>query len=88
MKKKELPNIKFRRSLYFISDLKEGSVINESDVFIQMNTNGGMRDTDFWWDLGLLGNKNRMQVIFDIEGINQKMHEHYRRKVNFEKLLH
>jgi len=32
MKKKELPNIKFRRSLYFISDLKEGSVINESDV--------------------------------------------------------
>ena len=61
-------------------------VINESDVFIQMNTNGGMRDTDFWWDMGLLGNKNRMQVIFDIEGINQEMHEHYRRKVNFAKL--
>ena len=35
-------------------------VINESDVFIQMNTNGGMRDTDFWWDMGLLGNISKL----------------------------
>ncbi len=32
MKKKELPNIKFRRSLYFLKDLKEGSIINKNDV--------------------------------------------------------
>jgi len=61
-------------------------IIKESDVSILMNTNGGMRDDDFWWELGLLGNKNRMQIIFDVEGINQEMHSHYRRKVNFEKL--
>ena len=60
-------------------------IIRHSKAWIQLNTNGGFRDDDFWWQLGLLS-KDRMQVIFDIEGINQEMHSHYRRKVDFEKL--
>ena len=60
-------------------------IINNSDSHIQMNTNGGMRDEEFWWNLGILG-RGRMQVIFDVEGITQEMHSHYRRKVDFEKL--
>jgi uncharacterized radical SAM superfamily Fe-S cluster-containing enzyme len=60
-------------------------IIENSRAWIQINTNGGFRDDDFWWKLGILS-RNRMQVIFDIEGINQEMHSHYRRKVDFEKL--
>jgi len=32
LKEAEVPNIKFRRSLYFIKDIKKGMVIKESDV--------------------------------------------------------
>ena len=60
-------------------------IIENSDTYIQLNTNGGMRNDDFWWELGILS-RDRMQVIFDIEGINQEMHSYYRRKVNFETL--
>lgn len=60
-------------------------IIDNSNAWIQINTNGGMRDEDFYWDLGILG-RGRMQLVFDIEGINQEMHSHYRRKVDFDKL--
>jgi len=60
-------------------------IIDNSEAYIQLNTNGGMRNEDWWWNLGIIS-KNRMQVIFDVEGINQEMHSHYRRKVNFETL--
>lgn len=60
-------------------------IIDYSNCWIQLNTNGGLRDDDFWWELGLIS-RNRMQVIFDVEGINQEMHSHYRRNVDFEKL--
>lgn len=60
-------------------------IIDHSEAYIQLNTNGGMRDEDWWWNLGIIS-RNRIQVIFDVEGINQEMHSHYRRKVDFEKL--
>lgn len=60
-------------------------IVKNSNAWIQMNTNGGMRDEEFYWNLGIL-TKGRMQLIFDVEGINQEMHSHYRRKVDFEKL--
>ena len=60
-------------------------IINNSNSWIQINTNGGMRDELFWFKLGGMG-KNRMQVIFAVEGINQKMHSKYRRNVDFNKL--
>jgi MoaA/NifB/PqqE/SkfB family radical SAM enzyme len=60
-------------------------ILENSSSNIQINTNGGMRDDEFWWNVGLLDNR-RLQVIFDVDGIDQKMHSHYRRKVDFEKL--
>ena len=60
-------------------------IINNSDCWIQINTNGGIRDEMFWFKLGGMG-RNRMQVIFDVEGINQEMHSTYRRNVDFKKL--
>ena len=61
-------------------------ILHNSGSNVQINTNGGMRDDEFWWNVGLLNKTNRLQVIFDIEGINQEMHSNYRRKVDFEKL--
>ncbi len=60
-------------------------ILDNSLCHIQVNTNGGMRDDEFWWNVGLLDG-HRLQVIFDVEGINNEMHANYRRKVDLEKL--
>ena len=70
-------------------DLKEivEYIINSNDTStISINTNGSMRDEDFWFSLGLLG-KERIHIIFDVDGIDQKMHEFYRRGTNLKKVL-
>ena len=53
---------------------------------LSVNTNGGMRDEEFWWDLGVLCGK-RLKMIFDIDGIDQEMHGLYRRGVSLDKVL-
>jgi MoaA/NifB/PqqE/SkfB family radical SAM enzyme len=53
---------------------------------LSVNTNGGMRDEQFWWDLGVLCGK-RLRMIFDIDGINQEMHGFYRRGISLDKVL-
>jgi len=61
-------------------------IIHNSDCKIQINTNGGVRDKNWWFTLGVLGYEDRIRVIFDVEGINQEMHSKYRRNVDFNKL--
>ena len=51
---------------------------NSITTTISICTNGSIRDEDFWWDIGAKGQK-RLKIIFDIDGINQEMHEFYRR---------
>ncbi len=53
---------------------------------IRINTNGSLRNEDFWWDLGVAGGKN-LVVEFGVEGINQEMHERYRQKTFLDKIL-
>ena len=60
-------------------------IIENSNCYIQINTNGGVRNEDWWWELGVIGRK-RLEVYFDIEGITQEMHSKYRQKVDLEKL--
>jgi len=52
---------------------------------IQINTNGSIRDADWWWELGVIG-KGRLQVWFDIDGTTQEMHERYRQGTDLEKI--
>lgn len=68
-------------------DLKEiiAYIIKFSECYIQINTNGGIRDEDWWWELGCIGRK-RLEVYFDIEGVTPEMHSRYRQKVDLEKL--
>ena len=70
------------KDLYLIVE----HIINNSKAHVSINTNGGMRDSDFWFDLGAIG-QTRLSLIFDVDGINQEMHEFYRRGVKLEKVL-
>lgn len=58
----------------------------DKNVELSIHTNGSLRDSDFWWDLGVIGGKN-LNVNFAIEGINQEMHELYRQKTFLKKIL-
>lgn len=61
-------------------------IIQNSNTKITMNTNGSIRDEEWWWDVGVLCG-NRLTVSFDIDGINQEMHEKYRRFTSLQKVL-
>lgn len=60
-------------------------LIDNSSCTIQLNTNGSIRDAQWWWDLGVLGG-DRLQTWFDIDGIDQEMHSLYRQKTDLEKI--
>lgn len=53
---------------------------------VMINTNGSFRNPDWWWNLGLLG-KDRIRVMWAIEGITQKQHSHYRQNTDLNLIL-
>lgn len=57
-----------------------------SHTTVLINTNGSFRNPDWWWDLGLLG-KDRIRVMWAIEGITQEQHSHYRQNTNLNLIL-
>ena len=61
-------------------------IINNSDAFIEINTNGSMRDPFWWTHLGYII-KDRGRIYFCVDGIDQEMHEIYRQKTNLESVL-
>ena len=76
-----------------LKDIVEYIFMNSvrSNVFI--NTNGGIRTERWWHELGMLGQFvnpdngwKRLNVMFDVDGINQEMHAKYRQKTNLEKI--
>jgi len=61
-------------------------IIDNSNAFIFINTNGSMRD-EFWWThLGYII-KDRGRTIFCVDGIDQEMHSHYRQKTDLDTVL-
>tara|TARA_E500000318_G_C3562570_1_gene214139 strand:- start:1139 stop:1792 length:654 start_codon:yes stop_codon:yes gene_type:complete len=61
-------------------------IINESETNIEITTNGSIRDEQYYWELGVLCGR-RLKIFFDIDGIDQEMHSHYRRKTDLQKTL-
>lgn len=53
---------------------------------VHVETNGSIRDEEWWWDLGVMGGE-LLQVRFDVDGINQEMHSKYRRFTSLQKVL-
>ena len=61
-------------------------IIQYSNARVSFDTNGSMRSEEFWWDLGVSGG-DRLTLRFDVDGINQEMHQHYRRFTDLSKVL-
>jgi MoaA/NifB/PqqE/SkfB family radical SAM enzyme len=59
---------------------------NSPEASICINTNGSLRNEQFWWDLGVAGGK-KLQVAFCVEGTTQEMHENYRQFTFLDKIL-
>lgn len=53
---------------------------------ICINTNGSLKDEDYWLELGFAGGKN-LTITFTIDGITQEQHEMYRVNTNLKKIL-
>ena len=56
------------------------------EAHISINTNGSLRNEDWWWEFGIVGGKN-LHVVFAVEGTTQKMHERYRQFTFLDKIL-
>ena len=61
-------------------------IIDESKCYIIINTNGSIRDEYWWTHLGYII-KDRGQMVFDIDGSTQEMHEFYRQKTNLDTII-
>lgn len=61
-------------------------IIENSDANILINTNGSFRSPDWWWDLGVLGNK-RITVMWAVEGVTQEQHSFYRQDTSLDLVL-
>lgn len=61
---------------------------NKSPTFIDINTNGGIKNEEFWKELALLlkNNFKNYRVVFSIDGLEDTNHL-YRRNVKWEKLM-
>lgn len=61
-------------------------IIDNSKSTITINTNGSIRDEDWWWDLAYYC-KGRLTVVFAIDGSTQEIHSHYRQLTSLDKIL-
>jgi MoaA/NifB/PqqE/SkfB family radical SAM enzyme len=61
-------------------------IIDNSESDIVINTNGSLKTSEWWWNLGVIGGK-RLTAIFDVDGITQEMHSKYRRNTDLKKIL-
>ncbi len=59
---------------------------NTNGMHILINTNGSIRDEEWWWKFGVLV-RNRTTVYWAVEGINPKQHEKYRKFTDLQKIL-
>ena len=61
-------------------------VIDNSKSKIQITTNGSIRDEDFYWNIGIRCGE-RLSIVFDIDGIDEDMHQKYRRGASLKRCL-
>lgn len=54
--------------------------------FISIDTNGSIRNDDWWWNLGVYCG-SQLEVVFAVDGIDQVMHEKYRRFTDLDRVL-
>jgi sulfatase maturation enzyme AslB (radical SAM superfamily) len=60
-------------------------IIEHGRPSVKINTNGSLRDEEWWWNLGCLS-KDKLNVWFAVDGCTQEMHELYRQKTDLQKI--
>lgn len=61
-------------------------IIDNSNAKIIITTNGSIRKEKFYWDLGVYCG-GRLSMVIDVDGINEQMHQKYRRGTSLKKSL-
>jgi MoaA/NifB/PqqE/SkfB family radical SAM enzyme len=69
-----------------IFKIVEYIIQNTEKTTVLINTNGSLRNSDWWWDLGLLS-KERIQIMWAVEGITQEQHSLYRQNTSLQTIL-
>ena len=63
--------------------------LKNSKAYITINTNGAMRNEEFWFNFGLLTHEygSRVNVVFAIDGYTEEQHARYRRNTSLKTVL-
>ena len=61
-------------------------IIDNSKANIMITTNGSIRTDKFYWDLGVYCGR-RLSMVIDVDGIDEQMHQKYRRGTSLKKSL-
>ena len=60
--------------------------MDNSTSSVIITTNGSIRSDEFYWNLGVYCGK-RLSMVIDVDGINEEMHQKYRRGTSLRKSL-
>ena len=61
-------------------------IMDNSRTNVIITTNGSIRKDKFYWDLGVYCGR-RLSMVIDVDGINEQMHQKYRRGTSLKKSL-
>ena len=61
-------------------------IMDSSNANVIITTNGSIRKEDFYWNLGVYCGK-RVSMVIDVDGIDEQMHQKYRRGTSLKKSL-
>jgi MoaA/NifB/PqqE/SkfB family radical SAM enzyme len=61
-------------------------IMDNSKVKVMITTNGSIRTDKFYWDLGVYCGR-RLSMVIDVDGIDEQMHQKYRRGTSLKKSL-
>jgi MoaA/NifB/PqqE/SkfB family radical SAM enzyme len=61
-------------------------IIDNSKANVMITTNGSIRTDKFYWDLGVYCGR-RLSMVIDVDGIDEQMHQKYRRGTSLKKSL-
>jgi len=79
---------------YMLDHLFSSAIQAKTDLAVSVDTNGSLRNDEWWFNIGQLmalfsneRNDLSLNFRFAVDGVDQAMHEKYRRRTNLDKVL-
>lgn len=80
--------------LLTFGDRKNPALKTDTPLHIEINSNGGYHNKDYWYEMGKLFAKHRelngdtsSSICFGIDGVDNETHDKYRRNVVYDKVI-